>query len=73
MASRLTCFLLLNLLLLGELIIPGRAGAGARQGFGDSRLSLLTWHLQMSLGSRVRDSSECRQRKWTPKLARRWS
>lgn len=53
MASRWTCFLSLNLLLLGELMIPGRTGAGAHQGFRDSRLSLLTWHLQMS----VRDSS----------------
>lgn len=57
MASRLTCFLSLNLLLLGELINPGRAGAGAHQGFWDSRLSLLTWHLQMSLGSGVPDRS----------------
>ncbi|XP_021047400.1 T-cell surface glycoprotein CD8 alpha chain [Mus pahari] len=39
MASLLTCFLSLNLLLLGELMIPGRAGAGAHQGSGQFIIS----------------------------------
>lgn len=70
MASRVTCFLSLTLL-LSELVTPGRAGLEYIEGVGTPDSASLPGPPQTpSLGSRVRKSFKCRLRMWSRNVAR---